>query len=104
MQPIRRAGGALDFDLTEEQQLFADTSRRFLADECDLSTVRKLAESDAGFTADWWCRAAGLGWISLLVDEDAGGLGGWAAKAFSTWAWLAEEMGSDGVSRAVVAL
>ena len=49
MQPIRRAGGALDFDLTEEQQLFADTSRRFLADECDLSTIRKLAETDAGF-------------------------------------------------------
>ena len=61
MQPIRRAGGALDFDLTEEQQLFADTSRRFLAEECDLSTVRKLAETDAGFTADWWRRAAELG-------------------------------------------
>ena len=75
MQPIRCAGGALDFDLTEEQQLFADTSRRFLADECDLSMVRKLAETDAGFTAEWWRRAAGLGWLSLLVEEDAGGLG-----------------------------
>ena len=65
----------MDFDLTEEQQLFADTSRRFLADECDLATVRKLADTDAGFSADWWRRAAGLGWISLLVDEQAGGLG-----------------------------
>ena len=92
MQPIRRAGGALDFDLTEEQQLFADTSRRFLADECDLSRVRKLAETDAGFTADWWRRAAGLGWISLLVDEDAGGLG-LGDEGILYLGLVAEEMG-----------
>ena len=82
----------MDFDLTEEQQLFADTSRRFLADECDLSTVRKLAETGAGFAADWWRRAAGLGWVSLLVDEDAGGpgLGG---DGMLYLGLVAEEMG-----------
>ena len=85
-------GGALDFDLTEEQQLFADTSRRFLADECDLGTVRKLAETDAGFAADWWRRAAGLGWISLLVDEDAGGLG-LGGDGILYLGLVAEEMG-----------
>ena len=82
----------MDFDLTEEQQLFADTSRRFLADECDLSTVRKLAQTDAGFAADWWRRAAGLGWISLLVDEDAGGLGLGGAGVLYL-GLVAEEMG-----------
>ena len=69
------AAGPLDFDLSEEQRLFADSTRRFLANECDLSKVRTLAETDAGFDADWWHRAAELGWISLLVDEDVGGLG-----------------------------
>ena len=68
-------GGNLDFDLTQEQQLFADTTRRFLADESDLAAVRELAESDVGFDAAWWQRAAELGWISLMVDESAGGLG-----------------------------
>ena len=82
----------MDFDLTEEQQLFADTSRRFLADECDLATVRKLADTDAGFAADWWRRAAGLGWISLLVDEDAGGLG-LGGDGILYLGLVAEEMG-----------
>lgn len=82
----------MDFDLTEEQQLFADTSRRFLSDECDLSAVRKLAETDAGFAADWWRRAAGLGWISLLVDEDAGGLG-LGGDGILYLGLVAEEMG-----------
>ena len=92
MWPTRRKGGPLDFDLTEEQQLFADTSRRFLADECDLDRVRKLAETDAGFAADWWRRAAGLGWISLLVDEDAGGLG-LGGDGILYLGLVAEEMG-----------
>ena len=82
----------MDFDLTEEQQLFADTSRRFLADECDLSTVRRLAETDAGFAADWWRQAAGLGWISLLVDEGAGGLG-LGGDGILYLGLVAEEMG-----------
>ena len=82
----------MDFDLTEEQRLFADTSGRFLADECDLSTVRKLADTDAGFAADWWRRAAGLGWISLLVDEDAGGLG-LGGDGILYLGLVAEEMG-----------
>ena len=92
MGPARRAGGPLDFDLTEEQQLFADTSRRFLEDQCDLVTVRKLAETDAGFAVDWWRRAAGLGWMSLLVDEEAGGLG-LGGHGILYLGLVAEEMG-----------
>ena len=82
----------MDFDLTEEQQLFADTSRRFLADECDLGVVRSLAETEVGFPADWWRQAAELGWLSLLVDEDAGGLG-LGGEGILYLGIVAEEMG-----------
>ncbi len=82
----------MDFDLTEEQQLFADTSRRFLADECDLDVVRSLAETGTGFPGDWWRRAAELGWLSLLVDEDAGGLG-LGSEGVLYLGIVAEEMG-----------
>ena len=92
MQPGRRIGGPLDFDLTEQQQLFLDTSRRFLADECDLDSVRGLAETEAGFPADWWRRAAELGWLSLLVDEKAGGLG-LGGEGILYLGIVAEEMG-----------
>ena len=82
----------MDFDLTEEQRLFLDTSRRFLADECGLDVVRGLAETEAGYPADWWRRAAELGWLSLLVDEEAGGLG-LGGEGILYLGIVAEEMG-----------
>jgi alkylation response protein AidB-like acyl-CoA dehydrogenase len=65
----------VDFDLTQEQQLFLDTTRRFLEAESHAGVVRKLAYDPAGFDRGWWRRAAGLGWLSLLVAEDHGGAG-----------------------------
>lgn len=65
----------MDFDLTEEHRLFADTTRRFFTEQCDLVTVRALAESEYGYEPGWWRSAAELGWLALLVDEEAGGLG-----------------------------
>lgn len=82
----------MDFDLTEEQQLFADTSRRFLESECPVDAVRKLAETEAGFDRGWWQQAAELGWASLLVDEDYGGAG-LGAEGVVYLALVAEEMG-----------
>jgi alkylation response protein AidB-like acyl-CoA dehydrogenase len=61
------------FARTADQQLFEDTSRRFLDAECPLPTVRALAGSKAGYEEGFWQRGAELGWTSLLVPEAAGG-------------------------------
>jgi alkylation response protein AidB-like acyl-CoA dehydrogenase len=65
----------VDFDLSEEQRLFHDTTRRFLESECPLTVVRKLADAPAGFDRGWWRRTAALGWTGLLADEADGGTG-----------------------------
>lgn len=82
----------MDFDLTEDQQLFRDTARRFLQSECPVDKVRALAEQPAGFDRDWWRRAAELGWMTLLVDEAHGGVG-LGAQGPVYLGIVAEEMG-----------
>ena len=56
-----------------EQLLFASTANSFLEKEASLSRLRELHAAGTSFEADWWRRAAELGWTSLLVPEDLGG-------------------------------
>jgi alkylation response protein AidB-like acyl-CoA dehydrogenase len=56
-----------------ERLLFASTTQSFLEKEASLSRLRELHEAGTPFEADWWQRAAELGWTSLLVPEDLGG-------------------------------
>ena len=56
-----------------ERLLFASTAQAFLEKEASLSRVRELHAAGSSFDADWWRRAAELGWASLLVPEELGG-------------------------------
>ncbi|MGE0881284.1 MAG: acyl-CoA dehydrogenase family protein [Acidimicrobiia bacterium] len=60
-------------DLSADQQLFLDTTRRFLETEMAMPVVRSLADRPDGFDREWWKRGAELGWTSLLVPEALGG-------------------------------
>jgi alkylation response protein AidB-like acyl-CoA dehydrogenase len=61
------------FELSEEQELFRETTRRFLQSETPLSEIREKWQSAEGFDRRWWARAAEIGWTSLMVPEDSGG-------------------------------
>jgi alkylation response protein AidB-like acyl-CoA dehydrogenase len=63
----------MEITLTDDQDFFRDTTRRFLAERCPTAEVRKLAASEAGFERTWWRQGAELGWTSLLVAEEHGG-------------------------------
>ena len=63
----------MEVTLTDDQEFFRDTTQRFLAAECPLTTVRSLTASDAGFETSYWRQGAELGWTSLLVPEALGG-------------------------------
>jgi alkylation response protein AidB-like acyl-CoA dehydrogenase len=83
----------VELGLTDDQQLFWETTRRFLEDSCSLDTVRTLAtEEPGGFPAEWWRRGAELGWTSMLVSEDLGG-GSVSGHGLGDLALVAEEMG-----------
>ena len=63
----------MEVTLTDDQEFFRETTRRFLATECPLSAVRALESDDDGFERDYWLQGAELGWTSLLVPEEQGG-------------------------------
>jgi alkylation response protein AidB-like acyl-CoA dehydrogenase len=63
----------MEVTLTDDQEFFRDTTRKFLTAECPTSTIRALAGSAAGFEPDYWRQGADLGWTSLLVPEEHGG-------------------------------
>ena len=94
-QDIDRQGRALtvQFGLTEDQQLFQETTRKFLEDTCPLDVVRQIAEEQpGGFDRAWWRRGAELGWVSMLVAEEHGG-GSVSGGGLADLGLVAEEVG-----------
>lgn len=66
----------MDFSITEEQSMLADSVARFIEANYGFEARMKIAESEAAFSADMWRSHAELGWTAMLFDEDDGGLGG----------------------------
>jgi alkylation response protein AidB-like acyl-CoA dehydrogenase len=64
---------AMELVLTDDQEFFRDTTRKFLGSECPIPKVRELRDNEAGFEPDYWRQGAELGWVSLLVPEELGG-------------------------------
>jgi alkylation response protein AidB-like acyl-CoA dehydrogenase len=80
----------MNFTPTAEQAEIRRAARRFLATHCASTQVRAAMESDVGYDAEAWSRAAReLGWTAIAVPEKFGGAGlGWAEVAA-----VAEEVG-----------
>ena len=65
----------MNFDLTEEQEMFRSSVERFAA-PIDVEARRKLRLSPTGYDAGRWTALAELGLIALAAPEDVGGMGG----------------------------
>src|SRR6202451_4277947 len=83
----------MELELTSDQELLRDTTRKFLTATVPLTQVRALADDPAGFERGWWRKGAELGWTSLLVDELRGG-GSVSGGGLRDLALVAEEMGA----------
>lgn len=66
----------MDFKLSEDHQMLADSLRRYLADNYDFETRNKYAYSDPWQVPELWSGLAELGVIGAFVTEDQGGFGG----------------------------
>ncbi|MCL5775945.1 acyl-CoA dehydrogenase [Limibaculum sp. FT325] len=66
----------MDFTLSEERRMLADTAARFLADRYDIATRHRAAAAPEGFDRKLWAEMADLGLIGALVPPEAGGFGG----------------------------
>lgn len=56
--------------------MIKDSVARFVRDEYDFDTRRKIIESDEGISRDFWAMFAELGWLSIPFAEEYGGFGG----------------------------
>jgi hypothetical protein len=65
----------MNFDLSEEQQMFVSSVERFAA-PIDVEARRRLRLSPTGYDRARWQQLAELGLIALAAGEDAGGMGG----------------------------
>jgi hypothetical protein len=65
----------MNFDLSEEQEMFVTSVERFAA-PIDVEARRKLRLSPTGYDRGRWQRLAEMGLIALAAGEDAGGMGG----------------------------
>ena len=64
----------MNFQLSEEQQMLADSAKRFVRDNSDVEKHRqnkKLMPLDAAT----WQQFADLGWLAVPFEEEHGGLG-----------------------------
>jgi alkylation response protein AidB-like acyl-CoA dehydrogenase len=60
---------------SESSQVFADSAADYLGANDQRQRVRQLEDSDGGFDRATWQQIAELGWLSIMVPEDDGGLG-----------------------------
>ena len=61
-------------NLTEDQESFRDSVRRYLDKEYDFARRCNIV-ADGGYSEEQWRTFANLGWIAAVFDEDTGGLG-----------------------------
>lgn len=66
----------MDFTLSEERRMLAETVGRFLRDRYDIATRHRAAAEPHGFDRTLWVEMADLGLIGALVPPEAGGFGG----------------------------
>ena len=66
----------MDFGFSEEQEMLRDAAKRFLADNCPTTFVRKMMAHDTAHDADFWKKLVDLGWPGLLIPEQYGGQAG----------------------------
>ena len=100
----------MNFDYNEEQQLLADSVRRFLQKDYDFEARRKIVASPEGWSARVWSQLAQMGLTGLPFSPDYGGFGGGAVdlmgvmeafgEALVVEPYLATLMGAQLVARA----
>ena len=73
----------MNFDYNEEQQLLADSVRRFLQKDYDFEARKKIVASPQGWSERVWATFAEMGLAGVPLSTDYGGFGGGAVDMMS---------------------
>ena len=100
----------MNFDYNEEQQLLADSVRRFIQKDYDFESRKKIVDSPEGASERVWATLAEMGLLGIPFSPDHGGFGGGAVDLMSVMEafgeglvvepYLATLMGAQCVARA----
>ncbi|MDQ1429613.1 MAG: hypothetical protein QOF40_215 [Actinomycetota bacterium] len=63
----------MDLELSDDQELFRETTTRFIEARCPLPRVRELADTPVAHDPAVLAEAGDLGWFALFVPEEFGG-------------------------------
>ena len=81
----------MDLRFTETQEILKKMARDFLTKECPKTLVRKLEQSEEGYSPEVWRKMAELGWMGLIIPEEYDGMG----YTFQDLVVLLEEIGRN---------
>jgi alkylation response protein AidB-like acyl-CoA dehydrogenase len=73
----------MNFDYNEEQQLLADSVRRYLQKDYDFEARKKILATPEGWSERAWATFAEMGLTGLPLSPDYGGFGGGAVDLMS---------------------
>ena len=73
----------MNFDYNEEQQLLADSVRRFIQKDYEFEARRKIVASAEGYSGSVWGTLAEMGLTGIPFSPDYGGFGGGAIDLLS---------------------
>jgi len=73
----------MNFDYNEEQQLLADSVRRFIQKDYEFEARRKIVASAEGYSESVWGTLAEMGLTGIPFSPDYGGFGGGAIDLLS---------------------
>ena len=80
----------MDFDLSEDQQMLANTVADYVKKDSPVERFRKLRDADgSGWDKATWKQMGELGWLAVPFPESVGGFGG----SFVEAALIAEALG-----------
>ena len=82
----------MNFDLTEEQQLLADSIRRFIANDYGFEARRRILASADGYSAEVWTTMAEMGLLALPLPAEHDGFGGGAGDLMTVMDAIGEAL------------
>src|SRR5262249_29578288 len=80
----------MNFDLSEEQQLLADSLKRYLTNEYSIDARAKIVASPTGWSETVWAACAEMGLLGVPCAEEYGGFGGTAVEVMLVMEALGE--------------
>jgi alkylation response protein AidB-like acyl-CoA dehydrogenase len=89
----------MNFELSEDQQMLADSVRQFARKESPLTRLRAMRKNELGWEKPMWKRLGEQGWLGILYPETLGGFGG----TFVDMMLVLEQTGATLMSEPVLA-